>query len=395
MKGSAVEHGFTDTIRRILGVRFGADAGAIFDTSPLLGYINRKTRSADRGSKARGAFANLYAIYVLVEDYLQSGFAESGSYGEYEGAQFSQLFGRQRELPFGGKLQNHALNHRLNEEFHKYYPDTVLPIVRDAETNRYWFNEQLLLVEVDAAPVNIAHCVIEIIDAYVDAKREAFDEFIADCELLRSIASEEPDQIRSFINDLLRPNVDARLFEIVSFAILKAAYGVQTIFWGRAADSIEREALVLYKTGRTNANDGGIDFVMKPLGRFFQVTEDLNVTKYFLDIDKVHRYPITFVVKSEADAGEITNAIEAQARRQFGVNRVVARYMEAIEEIVNLPALRTHFEEAYSNGKASMIMDELVLQSRVEFNYPVSTVDDSDEVADEPDDIDPGSEVST
>jgi hypothetical protein len=317
---------------------------------------------------------------VLVEDYIDKGFVESGSYKAYEGARFTQLFKRQRELPFGGKLQNHALNHRLNEEFRKFYPETVLPIIRDAETSRYWFNEQLLLVELDHTTVNIAVAVKEIIDSYIAAKTQAFDEFISDCERLRDVALEDPDQINAFINGLLRPNVDARLFEIVSFAILKAAYGARAIVWGWAVDSLEQETLVLYKTGRTNANDGGIDFVMKPLGRFFQVTEDLNLTKYFLDIDKVHRYPITFVVKVEAHADQIREEIEAQARQQFGVDRVVARYMEAIEEIINLPVLRREFEAACSQGKTSEIMDELVLQSRVEFNYPVPTVEDADEV---------------
>ena len=31
---------------------------------------------------------------------------------------------------------------------------------------------------------------------------------------------------------------------------------------------------------------------------FFQVTETLDVRKYILDIEKVEKYPITFVVKS-------------------------------------------------------------------------------------------------
>jgi hypothetical protein len=377
---SSWEHGFTPKILQVLSSHFEVKADAIFEASPLIGYLNRKTRSAERGSKARGAFANLYAIYVLVEDYIEKGFAESGTYKAYEGAQFTQLFRRQRELPFGGKLQNHALNHRLNEEFRKFYPETVPPIIRDAETSRYWFNEQLLLVNLDDGTVNIAEPVKEIIDSYVVAKMQAFDEFIADCERLRDVAGEEPDQIHTFVDGLLRPNVDARLFEIVSFAILKSAYGAQAIVWGWTVDSLEEEALALYKTGRTNANDGGIDFVMKPLGRFFQVTEDLNMTKYFLDIDKVHRYPITFVVKTEANADQVRKEIEAQARRQFGVDHIVVRYMEAIEEIINLPALREEFKAACSQGQASEIMDELILQSRVEFNYPVPTVDDVDEV---------------
>lgn len=97
---------------------------------------------------------------------------------------------------------------------------------------------------------------------------------------------------------MLAPNVDARLFEIVSYSILKYYYKEQTIIWGYSRENLNEEALKLYKTGRTNANDGGIDFVMKPLGRFFQVTETLDFKKYFLDIEKIEKYPITFVVKS-------------------------------------------------------------------------------------------------
>lgn len=66
-----------------------------------------------------------------------------------------------------------------------------------------------------------------------------------------------------------------------------------------------KEQLTLYKTGRTNANDGGIDFVMKPLGRFFQVTEVDVYNKYLLDIDKVMHYPVTFVVKTTRLSQEI------------------------------------------------------------------------------------------
>ena len=73
----------------------------------------------------------------------------------------------------------------------------------------------------------------------------------------------------------LKPNVDARVFEIVSYAVLKAKYHQETVWIGEAKDTVSEEFLILYKTGRTNANDGGIDFVMKPLGRFFQVTETI------------------------------------------------------------------------------------------------------------------------
>ena len=111
-------HPFTEVILGILRRRFGDAADDLFEKSPLIQYLNIKTRSANRGSKARGAFANHYALYVLVEDYIAKGFLgdKKGQYQKYEGARFTDLFRRQRELPFGAKLQNHALNSRLNDE---------------------------------------------------------------------------------------------------------------------------------------------------------------------------------------------------------------------------------------------------------------------------------------
>ncbi len=95
-------------------------------------YLNIKTRAANRGSKSRAGLANHYAIYVLVEDYINNEFHLKDGYDEYQGAQYMTLFRRQRELPFGNKLQNHALNHRLNQEFNKYFPTlSYLPIIRD------------------------------------------------------------------------------------------------------------------------------------------------------------------------------------------------------------------------------------------------------------------------
>ena len=133
-----IEHGFTEKIRDVLLGQFGRASEEIFEKGTLLHYINLKTRAANRGSKSRGSFANLYAIYVLVEDYIRKGFHKKGDYSKYAGAMFSSLFKRQRELPFGAKLQNHGLNHRLNEEFKRFFPACqFVPILRDPGTNRY------------------------------------------------------------------------------------------------------------------------------------------------------------------------------------------------------------------------------------------------------------------
>lgn len=365
-----MEHAFTSTIKQLLAAAFGKKASQVFEASPLLQYLNIKTKSASRGSKSRGAFANHYAVYVLVEDYLQKGFDKKGDYGQYDGARFVDLFRRQRELPFGSKLQNHALNHRMNEEFKKFFPTCeFIPILRNAATNRYWINEHLLKVAVGKEKFNIAPVLIKVIDAYVAAKRDAFEGFLEVCQKMQQIQKASPAKVKTFIAELLQPNVDARIFEIVSFAILKQHFAKQSIFWGWTVDELTEERLILFKTGRTNANDGGIDFVMRPLGRFFQVTETTDVRKYFLDIDKVQRYPITFVIKSTASAESLRKKIQDQAARVYPVKKIVAHYMECIEEIINIPTLMDRFQAVTKDGQLNAVIDEIVLQSKVEFNY--------------------------
>lgn len=365
-----MEHEFTVQINQILAAEFGRDATAIYETSPLLQYLNIKTRSATRGSKARGSFASLYAIYVLVEDYLKHGFDKRKNYRTYEAAKFSDLFQRQRELPFGSKLQNHALNNRLNEEFRKYFPQVeYVPILRNLQTNRYWINEKLLQVTARRRGGNIAHAVIAIIDQYVIAKRTAFQRFIETCEQLKSVAQQADSQVESFITGLLAPNIDARIFEIVSFAILKAFYQGQIIYFGFALEDLREENLKLYKTGRTNANDGGIDFVMRPLGRFFQVTETLDARKYLLDIDKLEHYPVSFVIKSNDPVSNLAQKLKAGAEKRYSVTAIVERYLACIEEIINLPVLRKRFERVTREGYLRAVLDEIILQSKVEFNY--------------------------
>jgi len=362
-----VEHEFTREIKKILKKGFGKASKQVFDKSQIIQYLNIKTKSASKGSKSRGSFANLYAIYVLVEDYISKGFHRKGKYSEYEGAIFSNLLKRQRQLPFGQKLQNHALNHRMNEEFKKYFPTCeYIPILRSPETNRYWFNENLLRIKIKKDNFSIAEAIIEIIDIYAEAKKMAFEKFIRFCEDAQKLNEEE---LVDFIGSLVEPAADARIFEIVSYGILKYYYHDQQIYWGFEIDKLQEDNLKLFKTGRTNANDGGIDFVMKPLGRFFQVTETVDVNKYFLDIDKIEKYPITFVVKSSDAVSELKSKIRDQAKRQYSIKAIVSRYMKCIEEIINIPSLLDKFKEAVDQNHLAGILDEIIKQSKVEFSY--------------------------
>ncbi len=362
-----MEHEFTKKIKRILEKNFPKSSGKILSKSELIQYINIKTKSANKGSKSRGSFANLYAIYVLVEDYISKGFHKRGNYKNYDGAVFSSLFNRQRELPFGQKLQNHALNSRMNEEFKKFFPNCdFVPILRDTNTNRYWFNQNLLRIRAGKKVIDLSEAVIQIVDAYTEAKKSAFDRFIKFCEGAEKL---EGDKLVEFITGLLEPTVDARIFEIVSYSILKYYYHNQKLYWGFDPEELQEGTLKLYKTGRTNANDGGIDFVMKPLGRFFQVTETVDVKKYFLDIDKIEKYPITFVVKSSDPADTIKQKIKEQAERQYSITAIVTRYMDCIEEVINIPDLLLKFKTAVTQGFLNNILEEIIKQSRVEFNY--------------------------
>jgi len=377
-KFKTTHHAFTSTIIEVLKQHFGDYAEDIFQNSALLGYLNNKTKAANRGSKARGAFANHYALYVVIEDYIQKGFYDGKGktpYSKYEGARFSDLFKRQRELPFGAKLQNHALNARLNDEFKKFYPTVgIPPIIRDVASQRYWIQEDLLNITIrhkDGTDhtYNIATSIIDIINAYVATKKAAFEGFLDTCRQIAELGKRDPKQAMDFVIQQLQPNVDARVFEIVSYAVLKAKYGLESVWIGESKETVAEECLVLYKTGRTNANDGGIDFVMRPLGRFFQVTETIDVNKYFLDIDKVQRFPITFVVKSDETADQIRAAIRAQAVAKYKIETIVESYMAAVDEIINVKNLAAAFDVVVKSGQLQNVMDEIVTQSKVEFNY--------------------------
>lgn len=364
---------FETHIKSYLSDKYKGDAEQLFSQSHILQYLVYKTKSANRGAKARGSFANLYAIYVIVEDYLSHGYDKKPDYSKYEGAQFSVFFKRQRELPFGAKLQNHALNSRMNEEFFKYFPTQhgMPPIMRNLETQRYWFNENYLVLTVGNKNINIAKDIIHIVDEYVAVKQDNFKQFIEQCETLQNIDSDDTVKVTDFIGSLLAPNVDARLFEIVSYSILKFYYKDvhKHIIWGFVGEELTEDYLHLYKTGRTNANDGGIDFVMKPLGRFFQVTETLDFKKYFLDIEKIERYPLSFVIKSEESISELKDKLKRDAIKTYVIEQVVDDYLSCIEEIINIPILRDYLEIIKGRNMIQDVLKEIILQSKVEFNY--------------------------
>ena len=113
---------FETYIKNLLNEKHNGIADELIVHSHLLQYLIKKTKPADKDeSKARKSFANLYAILVLVEDY-RSVIERHEDYSKYQGAQFSPLLEKARSYPFGQKIQNHAFNNRMNDEFFKFFP---------------------------------------------------------------------------------------------------------------------------------------------------------------------------------------------------------------------------------------------------------------------------------
>jgi len=374
-----MEHIFTASIKEILIKHFGKDSEEVLQKSYLIQYINLKTRSANKGSKSRGSFGALYSIYTLIEDYIRNGFLIEGRYSDYGGARQTPLIDRQRGLPFGKKLQNHYFQNRTNTDYRKYFPSADIDriIIHDQSESKYWINETLLKLTIDSKEINLAQAIIEIVNEYIKSKQDSFQRFVKACEELQNLEDEKTDNIIEFIASLLAPNVDARLFEIVSYGILKYYYHDQKIIWGFEPEKLHTDNLQLFKTGRTNANDGGIDFVMKPLGRFFQVTETIDFKKYFLDIDKIQKFPITFVIKSNESAENLLGKIRENAKKSYAIKSVVDKYMDCIEEVINIPILTERFDKTVLSGYLENVLNEIIIQSKVEFNY--EDEDDEDE----------------
>lgn len=357
-----------EVISKKMGRQMAID---LFNKSLLLQYIDNKTKSVDRSSKSRGSFANLYAIYVLAEDYVNKGYMNSRNYSSYDGMMFTDALTRTRELPFGEKLQNHALNNRCNDEFRKFFSTQTaeVPIIRNLETKRYWINEKLLLVDLKSGQaVNIAQLCIEIIDRYVELKLENFESFFSVLSDQKEIVTTDPQSVLQFLAGLLNPNTDARIFEIVSYVIIKYHYINHTIRYSIDGQKEHIVPLQVYKTGRTNANDGGIDFIMVPLGRVFQVTEVLDFKKYFLDIDKLIHYPITFVVKQDITPAEALRKIEREASEKYKDRAVLEHYLSCFQEIITIPRLNDILSNNIKNGYLSAMIDELITQCKIEYN---------------------------
>ena len=357
-----------DFIKSILMDEFKDSVGfnpiAFFEKSPLIKYLDLKTGAIFGNTKTRRSLANIYAIYAILHFYSHDFYEKPDEYREFDGYDFTKLFSFYRGLYGGEKLQNHALNSRVNGEFKN-------KIVSGSGNDLIVINEGKYALHIDylyVEDIDISRIAMRIIEEYVHLLASKDSQLIADIEEL--ISTKSTVDKRTKISLLLNEQSEARIFEIMAFSILKSHYKNIKVFFGYSREELQEQYLTLYKTGRTNANDGGIDFVMRPLGRFFQVTEVSNYDKYLLDMDKVVHFPITFVIKTLQDKDTITAQLNDYIKQKSGGMRIIReRYQRAIEEIITINELRSWLN-ALNSQSVDELLQDINKYYRLELNLP-------------------------
>ena len=352
-------------VRDILVKTYGNNAEAIYNNSLLLQYLDKKMKAVHNGSKTRRSLANIYAIYSILHYYTIDFYQNAAKYRKFEGYDYMRLFNFYRSLYGGSKLQNHALNSRVNGEFRNKFPETQNDLII-IDSGKY-------LLHIDYLYVNkhdISKVACAVIEKYIELLEHKDHELLKALERIQNVADYE--EKKREINLLLTEEAEARIFEIISYAILKNHYNGQKVYFGYTLETIKEEQLHLYKTGRTNANDGGIDFVMRPVGRFFQVTEVNNYDKYLLDIDKVMHFPITFVIKTKTSKKDVmTNLQSYIQQRANGMEVIEKRYVKAIEEVITINEIQS-WTSKLKNEEVDGIIRDIDLYYRLEMNMDIN-----------------------
>lgn len=348
-------------VKNMLQKEYSGDYLQVYDNSPLLQYLDKKMNAVHGNSKTRRSLANIYAVYSILHFYIEDYYGKKEEYRHFEGYGYTQLFNFCRNLYGGNKLQNHSFNNRVNGEFHNKVKNTINDLFID--------NNGKYLIHIDylyAGESDISKIACEIVEEYIDLLKKKDNALIYILNELQQI--EDYNQKKEKINELLSENAEARIFELISYAILKNHYKNIKVYFGYSRETVEEVKLELYKTGRTNANDGGIDFVMRPVGRFFQVTEVNNYDKYLLDIDKVMHFPVSFVIKTKQSKEEVLDALEKYITvRSGGMTVLEARYRKAIEEIITINELSAWIWEL-ENADVDEIIRDIDIYYRLEMN---------------------------
>ena len=74
-------------------------------------------------------------------------------------------------------------------------------------------------------------------------------------------------------------------------------------------------------------------------------------------------------LKQKKKYSRFTKEIELKAYELYSIKKIVDRYMNSIEEVINIEVLIERFNDSVRNGNLIKILDEIILQTQVEFNF--------------------------
>lgn len=80
------------------------DINTLFNSSPLLQYIDLKTGAIFGNTKSRRSLANIYAIYAILHFYVEEFYNKPEEYRNFNGYDYTKLFNFYRGL-YGGAAQ--------------------------------------------------------------------------------------------------------------------------------------------------------------------------------------------------------------------------------------------------------------------------------------------------
>ncbi len=99
---------------------------------------------------------------------------------------------------------------------------------------------------------------------------------------------------------------------------------------------------------------------MGQVGRFTGAYETLDFKKYFLDFDKINRFSMSFVIKTDLTSDEVREQIRTSSTKELGGN-LSERYLSLFDDIYTLTELRQILDWVSSSHALISELKEIVI----------------------------------
>lgn len=150
-------------VAEILKADFPNDYNKVYESNYMLQYLDKKMKAVHGNSKTRRSLANIYAVYSILYFYKSDFYNKPSEYKSFEGYDYMRLFNFYRGLYGGSKLQNHALNSRVNGESRNKFSNanTDLIIINNG---KYLINIEYLYSQKH----DVSKTACKIIERYIE-----------------------------------------------------------------------------------------------------------------------------------------------------------------------------------------------------------------------------------